>query len=243
MKGLVLAGGHSARFKDKLLQPIKHHSYVINSSIKTLLDSGVKDLVVVLGGENPGKIIDCLESTYLQWRLHPGFKSISYVYQTYDQYGIGAAIKSASHLFSINGDTVVILADNYFSQDIASTVTRWQNQKRYANDRTAMCFLKEVANPSEFGIAEVKDDKIISIQEKPKVPLSNQAILGLYIFDNNLPYVLRTLKPSSRGELEVTDILEWYMRQGSLLFESYNHTWYDLGTKESYEKAFKEINP
>jgi len=147
--------------------------------------------------------------------------------------GIAEALGLAQYF--VNGDRcVVILGDNIFEDNIASFVESFIKQ-----EKGAKILIKEVPDPQRFGVVELKDGKIVSIEEKPKFPKSNFAVTGIYMYDPEVFEIIKILKPSARGELEITDVNNAYIRRGTLTYDILKGWWTDAGTPESLFKANK----
>jgi len=234
MKGVILAGGEGTRLlpltrvTNKHLLPVGTKP-MIYYPIETLVKSGIKDILIVTGGNNPGDFLKLLRDG-----REFGLKEIHYTYQE-GSGGIAQALSLAED-FADGGKIVVILGDNIFEDTFSEAVRDFEKQ-----EKGAKIFLKEVPDPYRFGVAEIKDGKIVNIEEKPKKPKSNLAVTGLYMYDNQVFDIIKTLKPSERGELEITDVNNFYIRQGAMTYEILKGYWTDAGTFPSLLRATKLV--
>jgi glucose-1-phosphate thymidylyltransferase len=230
MKGIVLAGGTGSRLfpltkiTNKHLLPI-YDKPMIYYPIQTLVDAGIQDLLIVTGGRNSGDFLRLLANG-----KGFGLKHINYTYQE-GEGGIADALALAEHF--ADGDKIcVILGDNIIQGSIAKAVSDFEKQ-----GPGAKILLKEVHDAERFGVAEIVGDRIVGIEEKPKKPKSNYAVTGIYMFDETVFNKTRTLVPSSRGELEITDVNNAYIREGTMTFNYLDGWWTDAGTFESLLRA------
>src|SRR3989338_1276962 len=211
LKGVVLAGGLGKRLypltkvTNKHLLPV-YSKPMIYYPIQTLVDAGIKDILVVTGGNHAGEFLRLLGNG-----AEFGLKHINYTYQD-GEGGIADALKLAEY-FVDNDKVVVILGDNIIEKDIKNPVEEFKKQPKGAR-----ILLKKVHDPQRFGVAQLKDKEIISIEEKPKKPKSPYAVTGIYMYDSKVFDIIKTLKPSRRGELEITDVNNAYLRRGELAF-------------------------
>jgi len=230
MKGVILAGGLGTRLMpctkvtNKHLLPV-YDKPMIYYPIMTLVNAGIKDILIVTGGNNAGDFLRLLGNG-----REFGLKDISYTYQE-GEGGIADALKLAEN-FAEGGKIFVILGDNIIQDNVSAYVKEFENQPKGAK-----VFLKEVTDPERFGVAEIKNGKIISIEEKPKVPKTNYAVCGLYMYDNEVFEIINNVKPSKRGELEITDVNNEYIRRGTMTYSILKGWWTDAGTFESLFKA------
>ncbi|MEK9152988.1 MAG: sugar phosphate nucleotidyltransferase, partial [Patescibacteria group bacterium] len=190
----------------------------------TLVHAGIKEILIVSGKGHAGHFLELLGDG-----RDFGVK-LSYTVQE-DPGGIAQALGLAED-FADEGRIVVILGDNIVEDDIKDYIDNFEKQ-----DKGAKLFLKEVPDPERFGVAEVRDGKIISIEEKPKQPKSNFAAIGIYMYDDKVFDVIKTLKPSVRGELEITDVNNFYVNQGIATYEILKGFWSDAGKFESLARA------
>ncbi len=235
MKGIVLAGGTGSRLfpltkiTNKHLLPI-FDKPMIYYPIQTLVDAGIRDLLIVTGGRNSGDFLRLLANG-----KEFGLKHINYTYQE-GEGGIAEALALAEH-FSEGSRICVVLGDNIIEGSIADAVAEFQKQ-----ERGAKILLKQVHDAERFGVAEIKGDKIVSIEEKPKQPKSNYAVTGIYMYDESVFDKTRTLKPSERGELEITDVNNAYIREGTMTYNYLDGWWTDAGTFDSLLRAANLVN-
>jgi glucose-1-phosphate thymidylyltransferase len=230
MKGIVLAGGTGSRLfpltkiTNKHLLPV-YDKPMIYYPIQTLVDAGIRDLLIVTGGQNSGDFLRLLANG-----KQFGLRHINYTYQE-GEGGIADALALAEHF--AEGDKIcVILGDNIIEGSIGRAVRDFQRQ-----DRGAKILLKEVEDAGRFGVAEIQGARIVGIEEKPKRPKSNYAVTGIYMYDETVFDKTRTLKPSARGELEITDVNNAYIREGRMTFDYLEGWWTDAGTFKSLHCA------
>jgi glucose-1-phosphate thymidylyltransferase len=230
MKGIVLAGGTGSRLfpltkiTNKHLLPI-YDRPMIYYPIQTLVDAGIQDIMVVTGGRHSGDFLQLLSNG-----KDFGLKHINYTYQE-GEGGIADALALAEH-FADGQKICVILGDNIIESSIREAADRFRRQSAGAH-----ILLKEVHDAERFGVAEVSGNRIVSIEEKPKRPKSNYAVTGIYMYDATVFDKIKTLVPSSRGELEITDVNNAYIREGSMSFSFLEGWWTDAGTFESLLRA------
>jgi glucose-1-phosphate thymidylyltransferase len=230
MKGVVLAGGTGSRLfpltkiTNKHLLPI-YDKPMIYYPIQTLVDAGIKDILVVTGGKNAGDFLRLLANG-----KHFGLTHIDFTYQE-GEGGIAEALNLARH-FADNGKLCVILGDNIIESSIRSAVEDFRQQPSGAK-----ILLKEVPDAERFGVAEISGGRVVNIEEKPKKPKSNFAVTGFYMYDQSVFDKIETLVPSNRGELEITDVNNAYIREGSMTFSFLDGWWTDAGTFESLLRA------
>jgi len=226
MKGVILAGGTGSRLypltkvTNKHLLPV-YDKPMIYYPIETLINAGIKDVMIVSGRGHAGHFLELLGSG--------ADHGVHFTYEIQEKAGGIAQALSLAEDF-VDGDSVtVILGDNIFQDDIKENVTNFNNG--------AKIFLKEVPDAHRFGVAELKDEKVIGIEEKPKNPKSNFAVTGLYIYDSEVFNAIKTLKPSGRGELEITDVNNYYIKKGVMEYGVLEGFWSDAGTFESLLRA------
>lgn len=230
MKGVVLAGGTGSRLfpltkiTNKHLLPI-YDEPMIYFPIRTLVNAGIRDVLVVTGGRNAGDFLRLLANG-----KEFGLRSLNYAYQE-GEGGIAEALSLAEH-FADGGQICVILGDNIIEGSIAQAVEDFRKQ-----ERGAKVLLKQVQDAERFGVAELDGAKIVGIEEKPPRPKSNLAVTGIYLYDNSVFDKCRVLTPSRRGELEITDVNNAYIREGSMTYEMLRGWWTDAGTFESLLRA------
>jgi glucose-1-phosphate thymidylyltransferase len=226
MKGVILAGGTGSRLypltkvTNKHLLPV-YDKPMIYYPMETLINAGIKDIMIVSGRGHAGHFLELLGSG-VDFGVH-------FTYEIQEKAGGIAQALSLAEDF-VDGDSVtVILGDNIFQDNIKEDVANF-------NDG-AKIFLKEVPDAHRFGVAELKGDKVIGIEEKPKEPKSNFAVTGLYIYDSEVFNAIKTLKPSGRGELEITDVNNYYVSKGAMEYGILEGFWSDAGTFESLLRA------
>ena len=230
MKGIVLAGGTGSRLfpltkiTNKHLLPI-YDKPMIYYPIQTLVDAGIKDILVVTGGKNAGDFLRLLANG-----KHFGLTHIDFTYQE-GEGGIAEALGLAQH-FADNSKLCVILGDNIIEGSIRNAVEDFRQQPRGAK-----ILLKEVPDAERFGVAEISGDRVVNIEEKPQNPKSNFAVTGFYMYDETVFDKIETLVPSGRGELEITDVNNAYIREGTMTFSYLEGWWTDAGTFESLLRA------
>jgi len=230
MKGVILAGGLGTRLypltkvTNKHLLPV-YNKPMIYYPINTLIEAGITDILIVTGGNSAGDFLRLLGNG-----KDFGLKHLNYTYQE-GEGGIADALLLAEH-FAGGDKIVVILGDNIIEKSIKKEVEIFKKQKVGAR-----ILLKEVENPERFGVAEIKKGKIVRIIEKPKKPPSNLVVTGIYMYDNQVFDIIRTLEPSDRGELEITDVNNIYLKKGQLTYGILEGWWTDAGTFDSLLKA------
>ena len=230
MKGIILAGGTGSRLfpltkiTNKHLLPI-YDKPMIYYPIQTLVEAGINDLLIVTGGRNSGDFLRLLANG-----KEFGLKHINYTYQE-GEGGIAEALALAEHV--AEGRSIcVILGDDSSQGSISGAVANFKKQ-----GSGAQILLKQVHDAHRFGVAEIQGDRIIGIEEKPKQPKSNYAVTGIYMYDETVFEKTRHLKPSARGELEITDVNNAYINEGTMSFAHLEGWWTDAGTFDSLMRA------
>lgn len=231
MKGIILAGGLGTRLYPLTFVSNKHLLPVYNKPmifypIETLVRSGIKEILVVTSGPHVGHFLGVLKNG-----KELGLAHLEYAYQEKPDGGIADALSLAED-FADNGNLAVILGDNTTDADISESVKNFKDG--------ALIFLKEVDDAKRFGIAVFdKDDpqKIVAIEEKPDKPKSNMAVTGLYFYDNKVFDIIKNLKPSERGQLEISDVNNAYIKDGKLKWSKLDGYWSDAGTFRSLYNA------
>ncbi len=222
MKGVILAGGLGTRLfpltkiTNKHLLPV-YDQPMIFYPIQTLVEAGIKDILIVTGGNSAGDFLRLLGNGRAF-----GLKHLNYTYQEKEG-GIAEAIGLAEH-FAEGEKVLVMLGDNLIFDSIRDDVDAFKRQRSGGR-----IFLKKVDNPKAYGVAEIKGGKAVNIVEKPKKPKSDLAVIGLYMYDNEVFDIVKTLEPSARGELEVTDINNDYIRKGTMTYSVLKGFWADAG--------------
>ena len=230
MKGVVLAGGTGSRLSpltrvtNKHLLPV-HNQPMIYYPIQTLVNAGIRDILLVTGGQDAGDFLRLLSNG-----KDFGLQHINYTYQE-GEGGIADALRLAEH-FAGGEKVCVILGDNIIEGNIYEAVQRFQQQERGAH-----LLLKEVDDPERFGCPEIADGRILRIEEKPKQPKSRYAVTGIYFFDATIFEKISRLRPSERGELEITDVNNMYIEEGTMTFSVLEGWWTDAGTFDSLRRA------
>jgi glucose-1-phosphate thymidylyltransferase len=230
MKGVVLAGGTGSRLfpltkiTNKHLLPI-YDRPMIYYPIQTLVDAGIQDIMIVTGGRNSGDFLRLLANG-----KEFGLKHINYTYQE-GEGGIADALALAEH-FADGQKVCVVLGDNIIQSSIRVAADRFRRQPSGAH-----ILLKEVQDAERFGVAEVSGNRIVGIEEKPSQPKSNYAVTGIYMYDATVFEKIKTLVPSRRNELEITDVNNAYIAEGTMTFSYLDGWWTDAGTFESLLRA------
>lgn len=230
MKGVVLAGGMGSRLlpltrvTNKHLLPI-YDKPMIYYPVQSLVNAGVTDILVVTGGRNAGDFLRLLRNG-----RDFGLQRIHYAYQE-GEGGIAEALSLADP-FADGEKICVVLGDNLIEYNICTAVEKFRQQ-----ERGAKVILKQVPDPERFGVPEIEGDRIVRIEEKPSVPKSSYAVTGFYFYDPSVFDKIRTLVPSGRGELEITDVNNLYIREGTLTYDVLEGWWTDAGTFESLLRA------
>jgi len=229
MRGIILAGGTGSRLlpltrlSNKHLLPV-YNKPMIYYPIETLTKAGIKEILIVTGSEHAGDFLKLLGSG-----KEFGCK---FTYELQDSAaGIADALRLAED-FADGEKIVVILGDNIFEDDILKYAKEFEK----GNDE-AVIFLKEVPDPQRFGVPELRGAKVVGIEEKPKKPKSNFAIVGLYMYDEKVFDIIKNLKPSGRGEYEITDVNNAYLKRGKMKAVRLKGYWTDAGTFESLYRA------
>lgn len=230
MKGVILAGGLGKRLApltkvtNKHLLPV-YNKPMIYYPLETLVRAGLREIMIVTGGNSAGEFLRLLGNG-----REFGLRHIHYTYQE-GEGGIAQALSLAED-FADRDRFVVMLGDNIIERDIRRSIERFRRQ-----EAGARILLKRVNDPERFGVAEFRGRKITRIVEKPKHPKSRYVVTGIYMFDHEVFDIIRTLKPSHRGELEITDVNNHYLKEGKLEFDLLPGFWTDAGTYESLLRA------
>ncbi|MHB8146059.1 MAG: sugar phosphate nucleotidyltransferase [Vulcanimicrobiaceae bacterium] len=230
MKGIILAGGLGSRLRpltkvtNKHLLPI-YDKPMIYYPIETLCKAGIHDIMIVTGGNSAGDFLRLLGNG-----RDFGLKDIYYTYQE-GEGGIADALKLCEH-FAEGQRIAVILGDNIIQDDISPYVRKFEQQ-----DSGARILLKHVDDPERFGVPELDGDRIVRIEEKPEQPKSNYAVTGIYMYDHRVFDFCHKLKPSDRGELEITDVNNEYIKEGDMRYDILDGWWTDAVQFESLYRA------
>lgn len=229
MKGVILAGGTGSRLfpltkvTNKHLLPVGQKPMILHPIAK-LIEAGIQDILVVTGVEHMGDVVTLLGSG-------KDF-GCRFTYKVQDEAGGIAQALSLAEDFGRGSRLVVILGDNMFTESLRSHVAQFHEQPSGAR-----ILIQEVSDPQRFGVPEIQGDRIVSIEEKPKSPKTQYAVTGIYFYDESVFEVIRTLRPSGRGELEITDVNNAYIQKGTLSFSKLGGGWTDAGTFESLKTA------
>jgi glucose-1-phosphate thymidylyltransferase len=226
MKGIVLAGGLGTRLRPLTVVTNKHLLPVYNQPmiyypIQTLVSAGIKDIMIVTGGNSAGDFLKLLGNgkTF-------GLKHLNYTYQE-GEGGIADALSLVEH-FAAGEPVCVVLGDNIIEGNINKAVRAYRHQ-----GGGAKILLKRVPDPGRFGVPELDGRSVVRIEEKPAYPKSDYAVIGIYMYDREVFDIIRTLKPSGRGELEITDVNNAYIERGEMSWDELDGWWTDAGTFES----------
>ncbi len=229
MKGIILAGGTGSRLfpltkvTNKHLLPVGREPMIFHP-VKKLTQAGVTEILIVTGVEHMGDVVNLLGSGKDY--------GCRFTYKVQDEAGGIAQALGLAENFVGTDPCCVILGDNIFEESIAPYVRAFQQQ-----GRGARLLLKKVHDPQRYGVAETEGNRVTRIVEKPKDPKSDLAVVGVYFYDAEVFSVIRTLKPSGRGELEITDVNNHYLRAGALQFDQLQGWWTDAGTFDSLAAA------
>lgn len=227
MKGIILAGGTGSRLypltkvTNKHLLPVGNKP-MIYYPIEKLTDTGIEEILIVTGTENMGDVVNLLGSG-------KNF-GCRFTYKVQDEAGGIAQALGLARNFVGDDSMTVILGDNIFEADLKDAMKKFDRQG-------AQILIKEVDDPERFGVAELDGDRIKGIEEKPDHPKSKFAVTGIYIYPPDVFDIIETLEPSNRGELEITDVNNHYIRQGRMKYSVLKGWWTDAGTPDSYKRA------
>jgi glucose-1-phosphate thymidylyltransferase len=230
MKGVVLAGGLGTRLypltriTNKHLLPV-YDKPMIYYPIQALINAGITDIMIVTGGSDAGDFLRLLGNG-----KDFGLKHLNYTYQE-GEGGIADALRLCEH-FADGQKICVILGDNLIGKNVRAAAQRFTQQAKGAH-----IILKEVPDPERFGVPVFEDERIVRIEEKPKEPKSRYAVTGIYMYDETVFDKIRKLRPSERGELEITDVNNFYLEEGTLTYSILDGWWTDAGTFESLRRA------
>jgi len=230
VKGIILAGGLGTRLypltkiTNKHLLPV-YDKPMIFYPLQTLINAGIDDILIVTGGNNAGDFLRLLGNG-----KEFGLKHVNYTYQE-GEGGIAEALGLAE-FFAEKDKVCVVLGDNVIEKNIRKAVQSFEQQKEGAK-----IIIKEVPDPQRFGVPTLEGDRIVRIVEKPKVPQSPYAVTGIYMYDCTVFDIIKILKPSDRGELEITDVNNAYIERGQMTWEILDGWWTDAGTFSSLLRA------
>ena len=234
MKGVVLAGGTGSRLHpltrvtNKHLLPV-YDKPMIHYPLQTLVEAEIQDILIVTGGNNAGDFLRLLRNG-----KDFGLKQLSFAYQE-GEGGIADALRLAEP-FAAGEKICVILGDNILENSVRGAKEKFEEQKE-----GGLILLKKVPDPERFGVPVFEGMRIVKIEEKPRVPCSPYAVIGVYFYDRTVFDRVRTLRPSGRGELEITDVNNSYLREGHLSYDFIEGGWTDAGTFESLWRATKMV--
>ncbi|GIO92509.1 sugar phosphate nucleotidyltransferase [Paenibacillus lactis] len=229
MKAIILAGGTGSRLypltkvTNKHLLPVGKYPMIFYPVFK-LKQAGLSDILIVTGKDHMGDVVNLLGSGREM--------GVSFTYKVQDEAGGIAQALSLAEEFVGKDKMAVILGDNVFADDISPYVFNFKSQPKGAK-----ILIQHVPDPSRFGVPELQGEHIISIEEKPLQPKSEYAVTGIYMYDHHVFDIIKTLKPSARGELEITDVNNAYIKRGELTFDVLQGWWTDAGTHESLARA------
>jgi glucose-1-phosphate thymidylyltransferase len=226
MKGVVLAGGLGSRLSpltkvtNKHLLPV-YNQPMIYYPIKTLINAGIDDIMIVTGGNSAGDFLKLLGNG-----KEFGLKHVNYTYQE-NEGGIADALSLVEH-FADDEPICVVLGDNIIEGNIRAAAEDYRKQ-----GKGAKILLKKVHDAQRFGVPELEGEKVLQIEEKPANPKSEYAVIGIYFYDKTVFDIIKTLVPSGRGELEITDVNNHYINRGEMTWNELEGWWTDAGTFES----------
>jgi glucose-1-phosphate thymidylyltransferase len=229
MKGIILAGGTGSRLfpltkvTNKHLLPIGRYPMIYHP-VARLAETGIKDILIVTGTEHMGDMVATLGSGRSL--------GLEFTYRVQDESGGIAQALSLAENYVGDHPCVVFLGDNIFEKSIRNQVEIFSKKPEGAR-----LLLKEVPDPERFGVAEIVGDKIVGIVEKPKEPKSNYAVTGIYMYDSSVFEIIKTLRPSQRGEFEISDVNNAYIQKKALGYDILEGWWTDAGTPVSYALA------
>ncbi|PAF29467.1 sugar phosphate nucleotidyltransferase [Paenibacillus sp. 7516] len=229
MKGIILAGGTGSRLypltkvTNKHLLPVGKYPMIFHSVYK-LKQAGIEDILIVTGKDHMGDVVNLLGSG--------SDMGVTFTYKVQDEAGGIAQALDLAEQFIGDDQMVVILGDNVFSDDVTPYVENFRIQ-----GTGAKILIQRVSDPQRFGVPEIEGTRIKSIEEKPQQPKSNYAVTGIYMFDSQVFDIIKSLEPSARGELEITDVNNAYIQNGQLTFDILEGWWTDAGTHASLARA------
>ncbi|WP_055105995.1 sugar phosphate nucleotidyltransferase [Paenibacillus ihumii] len=228
MKGIILAGGTGSRLypltkvTNKHLLPVGKYPMIFHA-VHKLKQAEITDILIVTGKDHMGDVVNLLGSGHEM--------GVTFTYKVQDEAGGIAQALDLAEQFVGDDQMVVILGDNVFEDDISPFVANFRQQAG------AKILIQKVSDPTRFGVPELDGDRIVSIEEKPKQPKSNYAVTGIYMFDHTVFDIIKTLEPSARGELEITDVNNAYIKRGELTYDVLKGWWTDAGTHASLARA------
>jgi len=225
MKGIILAGGTGSRLNpltrvtNKHLLPVGKYPMIFYL-IARMKQAGIEDIMVISGKEHMGAVVNLLGSGHEY--------GVNFTFRIQDQPGGIAQALGLCEGFANEDKCIVMLGDNIFQDNIDKFVIDFEQQ-----DKGAKILIKQVEDPTRYGVVELRENRIIGIEEKPEKPKSHYCVTGIYMYDNRVFDVIKKLAPSSRGELEITDVNNWYIHDGSLTYNILDGWWSDAGTFSS----------
>lgn len=225
MRGIILAGGTGSRLypltqvTNKHLLPVGKYPMIFYLIAKMKL-AGIEDIMIITGKEHMGAVVNLLGSGHEY--------GVNFTYRIQDQPGGIAQALGLCGGFAKSDKCVVMLGDNIFQDNIYRFVMDFEKQ-----DKGAKVLIKQVEDPSRYGVVELEGHRIVGIEEKPEKPRSHYCVTGIYMYDNRVFDVIKMLMPSKRGELEITDVNNWYVKDGSLSYDILEGWWSDAGTFSS----------
>lgn len=231
MKGIILAGGTGSRLfpltkvTNKHLLPVGDKPMIYHP-IEKLTEVGIQEILIVTGTEHMGDVVNLLGSG-------KDF-NCRFTYKVQDEAGGIAQALGLAENFAGTEPLVVILGDNIFEKSLDTAV------KNYSGEG-AQILIQQVEDPERYGVAELDGNTVIGIEEKPSNPVSNYAVTGIYFYDSKVFEYIKTLKPSGRGELEITDVNNYYIKNGAMKSSVLTGWWTDAGTPDSYKLANKLV--
>lgn len=234
MKGIVLAGGLGTRLRpltavtNKHLLPV-YDQPMIYYPVQTLVNAGIEDIMIVTGGNSAGDFLKLLGNGKAF-----GLKHLNYTYQE-GEGGIADALSLVEH-FAAGEPVCVVLGDNIIEGNVRAAVREFRHQ-----GGGAKILLKEVSDPQRFGVPELDGRRVVRIEEKPAQPKSEYAVIGIYLYDAEVFDIIRTLEPSARNELEITDVNNHYIRRDEMTWDELDGWWTDAGTFDSLLHASKLV--
>jgi glucose-1-phosphate thymidylyltransferase len=234
MKGVILAGGLGTRLwpctkiTNKHLLPV-YDCPMVFYPIRILLNAGIDEVLIVTGGNFAGDFLQLLGNG-----KELGLKDLHYTYQE-GEGGIADALRLAED-FADGGSICVVLGDNIIERNIRAAAEAYREQ-----GTGARILLKEVPDPQRFGVPVFAEGRIVRVDEKPKQPTNNYAVTGIYFFDNQVFDMIRQLEPSDRGELEISDVNNMYIKRGQLAWSELDGWWTDAGTFDSLLHASRLV--
>ncbi|MBB6215724.1 glucose-1-phosphate thymidylyltransferase [Anaerosolibacter carboniphilus] len=229
MKGIILAGGTGSRLypltkvTNKHLLPVGKYPMIFYLIAK-MKQADIADMMIITGKEHMGSVVNLLGSGHEY--------GVNFTFRIQDQPGGIAQALGLCEEFVSQDKCVVMLGDNVFQDNIAPFVKDFEKQ-----DRGAKILIKQVEDPRRYGVVELEDHKVIGIEEKPSNPKSNYCVTGIYMYDHRVFDAIKALKPSGRGELEITDVNNWYVKDASLTYDILEGWWSDAGTFQSLQNT------